>query len=303
MPEKKVSLIGLGAMGRPMALNWLKNGFELTVCDINQAVVEELVKAGAKAAAGPAQAARAGDPVITMLPADPQVKAVAYGPDGLLENMSPGQTLIDMTSLSPHTSIELGRQAQAKGLKFMDAPVSGGTVGAENGSLTIMVGGDKEVLEANRHVFEAVGQRIFHIGPIGMGETVKMVNQILVGINVIGMAEAFVLGVKLGADPKTLYEVIRVSAGGSFMLDNRMPSFILKGDFKQPGFAVDLLKKDVGLAVDSAKVENLPLPLTAQVFQCLTMASASGRGALDQTSFIEILEDLAGVKVRAEMDD
>lgn len=298
--KKKIGLIGLGAMGKRMALNLLKAGFELTVNDLNQAAVDEVVKAGATAAVTPAELARGVDVVLTMLPADPEVKQVVLGENGVFEGLRAGATLIDMTSLSPHTSIMIGKEAEKRGFGFMDAPVSGGTVGAEKGTLTIMVGGDKNLLEDHRSVLDAMGQRIFHVGDVGMGETVKMVNQILVGVNVIAIAEAFVLGVKLGADPETLYDIIRVSAGGSFILDNRMPSFILKGDFRQPGFAVNLLKKDVGLAVDSAKVENIPLPLTSQVFQCLTMASASGRGDLDQTSFIEILEELAGVKVRAK---
>jgi len=184
----------------------------------------------------------------------------------------------------------------------MDAPVSGGTSGAEKGALTIMIGGEKALVDVHMDIFNVLGSTIHHVGHIGMGETVKMINQILVGINILGIAEAFVLGAKLGADPKVLFEVIRSSAGSSFLLEKRMPDYILKGDFTRPGFALDLLRKDVGLAIESGKLSKTPGFLTAQAFQCLTMASATGLGDKDMSSVIEMYENAAGVKVRSETE-
>jgi 3-hydroxyisobutyrate dehydrogenase len=282
-----------------MAKNLLQAGYPLTVFDLNSEPVKELVPLGAVEATSCADASRGADTIITILPADQEVQAAVLGEKGVLEGARAGSTLIDMTSLAPHTSRAVAAEAASKGLKFMDAPVSGGNVAAEKGALTIMVGGEKEVLEEQRDVLETLGSTIFHVGGVGMAETVKMANQILVGINIFGIIEAFLLAVKLGADPKTLYEVLKVSAGGSWMLENRMPNYILKGDFSQPGFALDLLRKDVGLAVESGKGEKVPMLLSSQVFQALTWASAAGQGTKDFSSLVEVLEELVGVKVRA----
>ena len=300
MSEKRIGFIGLGAMGAPMAKHLLKAGYRLSVFDLNPQPMTELKAVGAVEAGSAAAAALEADVIITVLPACEEVKAAVLGAKGVLEAAKSGAVLIDMSSIAPHTSRLVAEEAQARGIKFMDAPVSGGTIAAENGTLTIMVGGDKELLEEHRGILEAMGKTIYHVGGIGMGETIKMINQVLVGINILAIAEAFVLGTKLGAEPEVLYDVIRKSAGNSFLIDHRVPDYILKGDFTQPGFSLDLLLKDVGLAVESAKIEKVPLFLTAQAFQCLAMASASGRGRLDMSSVIEILEEAAHVKVRAK---
>jgi len=300
MNEKRIGFIGLGAMGGPMAKHLLKAGYRLSVFDLNPQPMTELKAVGAFETGSAADAAQEADVIITVLPACENVKAAVLGAKGVLEAAKSGAVLIDMSSIAPHTSRLVAEEAQARGIKFMDAPVSGGTIAAENGTLTIMVGGDKELLEEHRRILEAMGKTIYHVGGIGMGETIKMINQVLVGINILAIAEAFVLGTKLGAEPQVLYDVIRKSAGNSFLIDHRVPNYILKGDFTQPGFSLDLLLKDVGLAVESAKIEKVPLFLTAQAFQCLAMASASGRGRLDMSSVIEILEEAADVKVRAE---
>ena len=298
MDKKKIAFIGLGAMGKSMAGHLAGAGYPLTVYDLNPAPVEALKNQGAAVAASCAAASREADVVITMLPADEEVKQAILGENGVLEGARPGTVIIDMTSMAPHTAIHVAGETAKKGVHYLDAPVSGGTVGAEKAILTIMVGGDAELLEKHRDILETMGRTIFHVGGVGMGETVKMINQILVGVNILGIAEAFTLGVKLGVDPQKLYDIIKVSAGYSFMLDNRVPDFIFKGDFTQPGFAVDLLRKDVGLAMETGKLQKMPLPLSAQVYQWLTFASAAGKGKLDQSSVIEIFEELAGVKVR-----
>ena len=300
MSAKRIGFIGLGAMGGPMAKHLLKAGYRLSVFDLNPQPMTELKAVGAVEAGSAAAAALEADVIITVLPACENVKAAVLGAKGVLEAAKSGAVLIDMSSIAPHTSRLVAEEAQARGIKFMDAPVSGGTIAAENGTLTIMVGGDKELLEEQRGILEAMGKTIYHVGGIGMGETIKMINQVLVGINILAIAEAFVLGTKLGAEPEVLYDVIRKSAGNSFLIDHRVPDYILKGDFTQPGFSLDLLLKDVGLAVESAKIEKVPLFLTAQAFQCLAMASASGRGRLDMSSVIEIVEEAADVRVRAK---
>jgi 2-hydroxymethylglutarate dehydrogenase len=300
MNEKRIGFIGLGAMGAPMAKHLLKAGYRLRIFDLDPQPMAELKAVGAVEAGSAAAAAQEADVIITVLPACENVKAAVLGAKGVLEAARSGAVLIDMSSIAPHTSRLVADAARAKGIMFMDAPVSGGTIAAENGTLTIMVGGDKELLEEQRDILEAMGKTIYHVGGIGMGETIKMINQVLVGINILAIAEAFVLGTKLGADPEVLYDVIRKSAGNSFLIDHRVPDYILKGDFTQPGFSLDLLLKDVGLAVESARIEKVPLFLTAQAFQCLTMASASGRGRQDMSSVIEILEEAADVKVRAK---
>lgn len=300
MSKKRIGFIGLGAMGKPMAKNLIKAGYVLTVYDLNPQPMKELADLGAKRAGSSAETAGDVDVIITILPACEEVKTAVLGEDGVLQGARKGAVLIDMSSIAPHTSQLVAAEAFTRGLKFMDAPVSGGTIAAEKGTLTIMVGGDKELLDEHTDILEAMGKTIYHVGDIGMGETVKMINQILVGVNIVAIAEAFVLGTKLGADPEVLYNVIRNSAGNSFLIDNRVPNYIFKGDFTQPGFALDLLLKDVGLAVDSAKINKIPLFLTGQAFQYLSMASASGLGKKDLSSVIEMLEKAVDVKVRTK---
>jgi 2-hydroxymethylglutarate dehydrogenase len=300
MEKKRIGFIGLGAMGKPMARNLLKAGYPLTVCDVVPQPVEELVGLGARKAGTPAEAAAESEVVITMLPADAEVRAVALGPGGVLEGIRAGCVFIDMSSIAPHTSKEVAAEAVRKGIRFLDAPVSGGTIGAEKGILTIMIGGDKALVDEQMELFQAMGKTIYHAGGVGMGETVKMVNQMLVGINIAAIAEAFVTGVKLGADPEVLYQIIRASSGNSFLIDHRVPNYIFQGDFTQPGFAVDLLRKDLGLAMDSAKINKLPLLLTGLAYQYCTMATAEGGGRKDMSSLVEILERAAGVKVRTK---
>ena len=299
MGTKRIGFIGLGAMGKPMAINLIQAGYKLTVYDVNPLPVKEVANIGATPASDSAEAARGAEVVISILPACENVKAAMMGENGVFEGAQPGTVIIDMSSIAPHTSRMVAAAAQEKGLQFMDAPVSGGNVGAEKGTLTIMIGGENSLVDAHMDIFETVGKTIYHVGEVGMGETVKMINQMLVGINIVGIAEAFVLGTKLGADPKVLFDVIRNSSGNSFLLDKRVPNYILKGDFTQPGFALELLLKDVGLAVESGKLNDMPLFMTGQVFQYLSLANASGVGKKDMSSVIEPLEEAAKVKVRS----
>jgi 3-hydroxyisobutyrate dehydrogenase len=300
--KRKIGFIGLGAMGNYMAKNLIKAGYDLTVYDINSKPVEELVSLGAKRARTCAETAKAGAVIITMLPADDEVKAAVLGPEGVLEGTKAGTVLIDMSSIGPHTSKQVAAEAKKKGVKFLDAPVSGGTTGAEKATLTIMVGGDKALLDEHMQILQTMGKTIYHVGDVGMGETVKMVNQMLVGINLAGIVEALVLGTKLGVKPEVLYKIIRASSGNSFLLDSRVPNYIFSGNFTQPGFAVDLLRKDLGLALESGKINKIPLFMTGQAYQCYTRATAEGLGKKDMSSVIELLEKTAGVEVRGKVE-
>jgi 2-hydroxymethylglutarate dehydrogenase len=302
MGKKKVGFIGMGAMGIHMARNLVKAGYDLTVYDVNPQPVKELVSMGAKEAKSSAEAAKGVEVVITMLPQDEQVKEVALGPKGVLEGARPGTVFIDMSSIAPHTSKAVAAEAQKKGVKFLDAPVSGGTGGAEKATLTIMVGGDKALFDEHLEILQVMGKTIYHVGDVGMGETVKMVNQMLVGINLAGIVEALVMGTKLGVAPEVLYKIIRASSGNSFMLDSRVPNFILTGNFTQTGFAVDLLRKDLGLSLESAKINKVPLHMTSQAYQVFTRASAEGMGKKDMSSVVELMEKTAGVQVRGKVE-
>jgi 3-hydroxyisobutyrate dehydrogenase len=298
MKKEHIGFIGLGAMGRPMAKNLLKAGYPLTVYDLNPEAIKEVIGRGAKAAGSSAEAARDVGVIITMLPACDEVKAAVLGTGGVLEGANEGALLIDMSSIAPHTSKLVASEATKVGVRFLDAPVSGGVTAAENGTLTIIVGGDQALLDEHIDLMQAMGKNIYHVGDVGMGETVKMINQVLAGINMLAIAEAFVLGTKLGADPETIYKVIRVSAGNSFLIDARVPEYLLKGDFTRPGFALDLMLKDLGLAIESAKINKIPLFLTGQAYQYFSMASSWGLGKKDMSSVTELLEEIVGVKVR-----
>ncbi len=302
MVKKKIAFIGLGAMGIHMAKNLVKAGYGLTVYDVNPQPVKELVSLGAKEAKNSADAAKGVEVVITMLPQDEQVKEVALGPLGVLEGAKPGTVFIDMSSIAPHTSKQVAAEAQKKGVKFLDAPVSGGTGGAEKATLTIMVGGDKAMVDEHMEILQVMGKTIYHVGDVGMGETVKMVNQMLVGINLAGIVEALVMGTKLGVAPEVLYKIIRASSGNSFMLDSRVPNYIFTGNFTQPGFAVDLLRKDLGLSLESAKINKVPLYMTSQAYQVFTRASAEGLGKKDMASVVELMEKTAGIQVRGKVE-
>ena len=302
MAKKRIGFIGLAAMGIHMARNLVKAGYDLTVYDINPQPVKELVSLGAREAKSSADTSKGAEVVITMLPQDEQVKEVALGLRGVLEGAKPGTVFIDMSSIAPHTSKEVAAAAQKKGVKFLDAPVSGGTGGAEKATLTIMIGGDKAVVDEHMEILKVMGKTIYHVGDVGMGETVKMVNQMLVGINLAGIVEALVMGTKLGVAPEVLYKIIRASSGNSFMLDSRVPNYIFTGNFTQPGFAVDLLRKDLGLSLESAKINKVPLHMTAQAYQVFTRATAEGLGKKDMSVVVELLEKTAGVQVRGKAE-
>ncbi|MDR3591153.1 MAG: NAD(P)-dependent oxidoreductase [Negativicutes bacterium] len=294
---RTVGFIGLGAMGRPMAANLLQAGYSLTVYDVVESAVAELTAKGAKRALTPKAVAQAAEIIITMLPNNAIVEAVLSGADGLLAGSRPGQVIIDMSSVTPGHTKKMAALAQAREVDYIDAPVSGGVAGATAGSLTIMAGGRTEVLEACREVLSVLGKKIYHVGPVGSGDTVKLVNNLLLGINMAAVAEAMTLGVKAGLDPQVMFDVIAASSGRSYALEAKVPNFVLKGNF-EPGFAVDLQYKDLEMASQTGKELGLPLLLTNIAGQIYETARAKGLGRKDISAVVAMQEELAGVKVR-----
>lgn len=292
----RVGFIGLGAMGLPMAKRVVGAGYRtFSTFHKRREPADELAGLGAQLLSSPAEVARASDVVIAILPADAELKQVALGSNGLLEGFSPGKILIDMTTATALSLQEVEKSLAAAGGRVLDAPVSGGTPAAAQGTLTIMVGGEADLLEECRPLLETMGTRILHVGPLGQGKVVKMINQVMAALHLLTIGEAFALGVKCGADPQVLYEVIKVSSGYSKMMDLRLPGFLLAGRF-EPGFKLDLMKKDIHLAVDSAKAAGVPLVLTAEAARIFAAASAAGLGGADFSAAAQFLAKMAGVQ-------
>jgi 3-hydroxyisobutyrate dehydrogenase-like beta-hydroxyacid dehydrogenase len=283
-------------MGLPMAKRVAGAGHQLFTFARRRAPAEELAALGAAIAATPAEVAAKADIVITVLPADAELREVALGPGGLLEAFGQGKVLIDMTTGTAQALLEVERALAQRGGRVLDAPVSGGTTAAADGTLTIMVGGDAGLLEECRPLLASMGKTILHVGAVGQGKVVKIVNQVLAATHLLAIGEAFALGAKCGADPKVLYEVIKTSSGYSRMMDLRLPGFLLDGSFK-PGFKLDLMKKDLNLAVDSAQALSVPLPFGSLAAQVFAAASLAGKGAQDFSAAAEFLAGLAGVRL------
>ena len=299
----QVGFIGIGVMGRPMTLNLLKAKHHVTIYARHpeKPEIQEVINSGAKLAPSPRSVAMASDIVITMLPNSPQVEEVVAGPQGLLEGARKGLIIVDMSTIAPAVSRKLAQEASIRGVHLLDAPVSGGSQGAINGTLTIMVGGEREIFEQAQPVLEAMGKKenIFHVGPNGAGEVIKLVNQVLCGAIAAAVAESFVIGVKAGADVDTMAKIIGASTGANWQLANQFPLRAFNGSF-QPGFMTDLLHKDLGLALDLAAENTVPAAMIALTRQMYEMARAEGYGRDDYTSLLKVLEHMAGVEVRSK---
>ena len=287
----------MGAMGLPMAKRLV--GAEHQVCTTfrrHREPADALKALGATIVDSPADVARAADVVITIVPADRELKEVVSGERGLLHGWTRGKVLIEMTTATALTMREVEQAVVGAGGEVLDAPVSGGTPAAAQGTLTIMVGGDAQLLDRHRPLLESMGKQIVLVGAVGQGKVVKIVNQMLAAAHLLMIGEAFSLGVRCGADPVTLYDVIKTSSGYSRMMDLRLPGFLLEGQF-EPGFRLDLMKKDINLALDSGKTLNVPLLLTSAVGQLLSVASAAGKGNADFSAAAQHLADMAGVRL------
>jgi 2-hydroxy-3-oxopropionate reductase len=298
MPKPTVGFIGLGVMGAPMAMHLLHAGYRLVVHNRSRRAVEELVAAGASQASSPREVARQSQVVITMLPDSPDVESVALGPDGIIEGAQPGAIYVDMSSIAPTVSVKVARVLQARGVRCLDAPVSGGELGAVNATLSIMVGGDEALFDEVRAIFEVLGKTITLCGPSGAGQMVKACNQIQVALNFLGMAEALVLGAKAGVDPAVILQVLSGGYAQTRVMDVRGPR-VIRGDF-EPGFKSKLHLKDLNNIARTAADLGVPLPMTGLAHELFTAMVAAGRGDLDHSGIITVLEDLAGVRARTE---
>ena len=290
----KVGFIGLGIMGKPMSKNLLKAGHELLVLDRNQASVEEVVAAGAKVADYAAIASDC-EVVITMLPNSPQVKEVMCGKEGLGALMHEGQIFIDMSSINPTASQEISAELAKRGVKMLDAPVSGGEPKAIDGTLSIMVGGDEAVFEQMKEMLLVMGGSAVYCGAVGAGNTTKLANQIIVACNIQALAEAMTLAQKAGVNPQLVFEAIRGGLAGSTVMDAKAPMMIAGND--KPGFKIDLHIKDLNNALDCAHSVGAPVPMTAAVQEILQWLHNHEGGQKDHSAIAQYYEHLADIQI------
>lgn len=292
----KIGFIGLGIMGKPMSKNLIKAGYELVVLDMNQKAVDEVVAAGATFAATPKAVAEQTDIIITMLPNSPQVKAVVLGENGVIEGAKPGAVVVDMSSIAPLVSREIAEKLAAKGVEMLDAPVSGGEPKAIDGTLSVMVGGKKEVFDKCYDVMKAMAGSVVLTGDIGAGNVTKLANQIIVAINIAAMSEALVLASKAGVEPELVYQAIRGGLAGSTVLDAKAP-LVMDRKF-DPGFRINLHIKDLANVLETSHEVGVPLPLTAAVMEMMQALKIDGMGDNDHGSLIRYYEKLAKIEVK-----
>jgi 2-hydroxy-3-oxopropionate reductase len=288
-----VGMIGLGIMGRPMAKNLIKAGFPVVVHSRSQGPVDELVGAGAKRGSSPKDVTAQVEVLITMLPNSPEVEDVALGTDGIIEGARKGLLFLDMSTISPLVSQKVGKALTAKGVRMLDAPVSGGEKGAIDATLSIMVGGEKADFDAALPIFQTLGKTITHLGPLGAGGFTKLANQIIVAVNLTALGEALTLAKKAGLDRELTLKALGGGLAGSKCLEQKTSNYVA-GTYK-PGFKIDLHFKDLGLIMESGRALGVPLPCTAIVEELFNALRVKGRGGLDHSGVITLLEELAGL--------
>ena len=296
MPEESVGFIGLGIMGRPMALNLLRAGYSLVVHNRTRAKEEELVSEGARAADSPREVASQCDVLITMLPDSPDVEQVYLGgDDGVIAGARSGQLLIDMSSIAPAVARAVSDAAREVGADALDAPVSGGDVGARDGTLSIMVGGSDDAFKRAAPLFDVLGKTVVHMGDAGTGQTAKACNQILVAVTIEAVSEALVLASKAGVDPERLIEVLSGGLAGNKVMEVRRRNF-LEHDFT-PGFKLALHHKDLGIALRTARELGVYVPITAIVDQMLAALTTTGDGGLDHSALLKVIEQASAHEI------
>ncbi len=293
-----IGFIGLGIMGWPMARNLLKAGYPLVVHNRSQRPVDELVKAGAKAAAFPKAVADQVEILITMLPNSPDVELVVLGRNGIIEADTRRLIFVDMSTISPIVSQKIAKALEPKGIRMLDAPVSGGEKGAIDAALSIMVGGDKAVFDQMLPVFQAMGKTITHLGALGAGGFTKLANQIIVAGNLTALAEALTLAAKAGLDIELTLKALGGGLAGSRCLEQKTPNYLAHSF--NPGFKIDLHYKDLGLIMEAGRALGVPLPTTAVIQELFNALRQKGRGGLDHSGIVTLLEDLAGVEVKGK---
>lgn len=292
----KVGFIGLGIMGKPMVRNLLKAGHEVVAFDVMQENVEEAASAGAVPAQSSKAVAQQCKTIITMLPNSPHVKAAVMGENGVLEGAQEGSILIDMSSIAPLASQEISRACAGKGVKMIDAPVSGGEPKAIDGTMSIMVGGEKEVFDQVYDLLMVMGGSAVHCGDIGAGNTTKLANQVIVALNIAAVSEAFMLSTKAGVDPVKVFDAIKGGLAGSTVMNAKVP-MITAGNFN-PGFKIDLHIKDLNNALETGHGVGAPLPMTALAMEMLQTLRADGCGQEDHSAIAKYYEKITGVEIR-----
>ncbi|HIU77573.1 MAG TPA: 2-hydroxy-3-oxopropionate reductase [Candidatus Pelethocola excrementipullorum] len=292
----KIGFIGLGIMGKPMVRNLLKAGHEVLAYDVIQANVDQAVKDGAKAAESSKDVAAQCKLIITMLPNSPHVKSVVMGENGVLEGAQPGTILVDMSSIAPLASKEIFEACEKKGVKMIDAPVSGGEPKAIDGTMSIMVGGDKAIFDEVYDILMSMGGSAVYCGEIGAGNTTKLANQVIVALNIAAVSEAFMLSTKAGVDPIKVFDAIKGGLAGSTVMNAKVP-MITEGNFN-PGFKIDLHIKDLTNALDTGHGVGAPLPLTSLVMEMMQTLRADGYGQNDHSALAKYYEKITGTEIR-----
>jgi 2-hydroxy-3-oxopropionate reductase len=295
-----IGFIGVGIMGRHMVSHLLEAGYQLVAYDVVPEALDFVVSKGAEKGESCRDVAARSDLVVSMVPDSPDVEKVALGQDGIIEAAREGLIYVDMSTIAPGVAIKVAEELGAKGVRCLDAPVSGGETGALNATLSIMVGGPEDLFDEVKPIFEVMGKTITLCGGNGAGQTVKACNQIQVALNFVGMAEAFVLGAKAGVDPAIILQVLSGGYAQTRVMDVRGPKLI-KGEF-EPGFKSKFHYKDLNIIMETARELNVPLPATAVVHTLFNAMLASGRGDLDHSAVINIIEDLARVEARTSQE-
>jgi 2-hydroxy-3-oxopropionate reductase len=294
--SSKIGFVGLGIMGRPMAKNLLKAGHQVTVYDIMPTGMDDVVAAGAQKGTSPKDVASKTDIIITMVPDGPEVEQAVLGPNGVLEGAKKGAIVVDMSSINPTVSQKVGAACEAKGVEFLDAPVSGGEPKAIDGTLAIMVGGKKEVFDQIEPILKQMGSTVTLTGKIGAGNVTKLANQIMVACNIAAMSEALVLATKAGLDPEVVFNAVKAGLAGSTVLNVKAP-MVYSRNFK-PGFRIRLHQKDLRNALLAAESMKVSLPLTSVVQNMLIDLMNNGKGDLDHSAIVQVIEQASAVEVK-----
>ena len=290
-----IGFIGLGIMGKPMAKNLLKAGYDLVVYDRKEASITELVECGAKGACCNKELAAQADVIITMVPNSPHVRDAVLGKDGVVEGAKPGTVLIDMSSIDPTESKAISAELEKYGMEMLDAPVSGGEPKAIDGTLSVMVGGKKEVFDTYYDLLMAMAGSVVYVGEIGSGNVAKLANQMVVAINIAAVSEALTFAKKAGTDPELVYQAIRGGLAGSTVMDAKAP-MMLNRNFN-PGFRIELHIKDLNNALNAAHANSSPAPLTAQLMEIMQFLKSEGHATEDHSSIVKYYEKISGVIV------
>ena len=291
----KIGFVGLGIMGKPMAKNLIKAGYDLIVYDPNLQAVEEVAAAGATAAKSVVEVASVADVFFTMVPNSPQVQDVLFGAGNAVSALRAGATVIDMSSINPVSSREFAATLAKKGVEMLDAPVSGGEPKAIDGTLAFMVGGKKDVFEKYKPLLEKMGASVTLVGDIGAGNVAKLCNQVVVAVNIAAVSEALMLGQKCGVNPEDVFEAIKGGLAGSTVMNAKAP-MMLDRNFA-PGFRIDLHIKDLNNVMDAAKIVDSPIPLTCQMMEMMKVLRHDGEGSSDHSAILKFYEKLAGEEV------